>query len=148
MNNKLEQIIGITKASKMIVDYLKTFYKDAEPYTELYDIIENGFNSKRLSSVKNTFKELHLWAKNDLPKDELLKLDQLLRMEYGDNLKDILDNKNNQLKKIILRGRITGIEEYAIVQERVEEIYQEESKKAEVEILNNLLVEYLKMQGI
>lgn len=110
------------------------------------DVINETYKAKNTKGFQYVFKDMYDGMKDmlDFRPDKLRELNMFLISECGDYIKELINSDAKLIKKVIKHDKINNDNEYQIILARVEEIYQDESKKEEVEKLNNLLVEYLK----
>ena len=149
MNNqeKLEQLY---KACSLIINTQYELDNLEEVRARDKAMTDKMYEMNKVNIFNIGFKEMYhylfkdYWRKLTIEEEEKLNQLKINLINCGDYIKELIDSDAKQLKKIITRGQITSKKEYTIVEARVEEIYQDESKKEEVEKLNNLLVEYLK----
>lgn len=145
-----EKTEQLNKACNLIIDAQYKLDNIEEVRTRDKAMVDKMNEINKVNIFVAGFKEMYhylfkeYWRK--LTEEEEKKLIQLKSdlISCGDYIKELIDSDSKHLKKIFTRGGITNKKEYAVAEARVEEIYQDESKKEEVDKLNNLLIEYLK----
>ena len=73
---------------------------------------------------------------------DLEELNRVLKERFGSDL-TVYSNKGlAKIQRIIKRGRVNTDDEFRLLSNRVDEIYADDSKKDEVEVLNKLMGDY------
>jgi hypothetical protein len=88
-------------------------------------------NTKGLRQIQRDFQEMI----KGLRPDEIAKLDQLLASLGGPTSSE----PREEVARILKRGKIDTDDEYQLLMSRIDEIFQDPSKKDEVEAINKLL---------
>lgn len=78
----------------------------------------------------------------DLSYAQKEELNAILREKFGTDLNEQNNKNYKKIKRVIQRGKIKTDEEYYLLKERIDEIYDDESKREEVEELGTLLLNY------
>ena len=78
------------------------------------------------------------WAKGLSPSERNV-IDRKLRSAFGKGLDAGVADEQGELGRVVRRGRIANEREYRLVQARIEEIYVDGERKAEVKELDALL---------
>ena len=78
----------------------------------------------------------------DLSYAQKEELNAILREKFGTDLNEQNNKNYKKIKRVIQRGQIKTDEEYYLLKERIDEIYEDESKREEVEELGTLLLNY------
>jgi hypothetical protein len=112
---------------------------------KLYEPLINGlisnFNSKD-KNIQRGFKEAYKSLQEEVdywPDKMKTDLNNILYSKFGENIKQ---DKDNEIKKILKRGKINNDDEFRMIDEKVNEICQISSKLSELEKLNHLLLMY------
>ena len=122
-----------------IDDYI---YKDDEDILEedkLYII--KAFEIGEIRGMRMAFNDTLDMAK-DLSYAQKEELNAILREKFGTDLNEQNNKNYKKIKRVIQRGKIKTDEEYYLLKERIDEIYDDESKREEVEELGTLLLNY------
>ena len=112
---------------------------------ESLNVVNDIYSKGNLTGLKSIKKDLGEWVKV-LSQPDLFELNILLQNKFGENLDKEAIKTVKKIEKMISKGKIINWEGYELVLKRVEEIYENENNKLEIETLNNLLVKYLKEQ--
>ena len=123
----------------IVHDYI---FKDDEDILEedkLY-IIE-AFEIGEIRGMRMAFNDTLDMAK-DLSYAQKEELNAILREKFGTDLNEQNNKNYKKIKRVIQRGQIKTDEEYYLLKERIDEIYDDESKREEVEELGTLLLNY------
>lgn len=124
----------------VIVDFLVK-NESGEIFKEMYQVISDTFDRKNLRGMKMMYNDTNEMARG-LSQDKLRELNQILREKFGFGLErdhNIILAKINQ---ILQRGYLKNDDEFRLLLSQSEEIYADNSKKKEVETLENLMVDY------
>lgn len=105
------------------------------------DMVNKAYLSQDCKKLMKIDKELDVWLREMLMPSEKEELLKILKKELNDTSdEDYL----NQIGKIVSKGIIDSKEEYELILQRVESIYDKEGCESEVDRLNKLLAEYHK----
>lgn len=149
MTNK-EKIEQLYKACNLIIEKQYELDKIEDIRARNKEMTDKMYVMNKVNIFNIGFKEMYhylfkeYWRKLSIDEEMQLKQLRISLVNCGDYIKELIDIDAKQLEKILSGGQITSKKEYAIAEARVEEIYQDETKKEELVQLNNLLVEYLK----
>ncbi|WP_423128673.1 hypothetical protein [Gaoshiqia sp. Z1-71] len=113
-------------------------------FEEMRRSIDNAYEKSDLKYLNRVNKELNVWLVEMFPPKEKKEISQLLKEKLGENVEQADLKRVDKINKVVKRGRINNLNEYSLLQQRVEEIYADESKKEEVEMLNKLLADFHK----
>lgn len=94
-----------------------------------------------LSGLTEGRNDLLEWS-GDLPGLEQRALDAHLRARLGRSLDDLQERRIGRLAKLRASGRLTTDEDYRLALGRVEQIWDDPSRRDEIEVLNRLMSEY------
>lgn len=131
----------------IVHDYI---HKDSkEPYKSMYEeakiyLIEGiikAFEVGEIRGMRMAFNDTLDDAK-DLSYAQKEELNAILREKLGTDLNEQNNKNYKKIKRVIQRGKIKTDEEYYLLKERIEEIYDDEGKREEVEELETLLLNY------
>ena len=123
----------------IVHDYI---FKDDEDILEedkLYII--KAFEIGEIRGMRMAFNDTLDMAK-DLSYAQKEELNAILREKFGTDLNEQNNKNYKKIKRVIQRGKIKTDEEYYFLKERIDEIYDDESKREEVEELGTLLLNY------
>lgn len=123
----------------IVHDYI---FKDDEDILEedkLYII--KAFEIGEIRGMRMAFNDTLDMAK-DLSYAQKEELNAILREKFGTDLNEQNNKNYKKIKRVIQRGQIKTDEEYYLLKERIDEIYDDESKREEVEELGTLLLNY------
>ena len=112
-------------------------------FSEFILVIQETFRKQNLRGFRYIFKDTNEWA-NGLPKSDLDELNELLQRKFGENLLKQSQRNLSKINRIVKKGKINNEDEYRLLLSRVDEIFADESKKEEVEMLNKLLADFHK----
>ena len=104
-------------------------------------IVEREFARKNWRGLKAAIKDVTAFT-DDLPKADYEWVAQRLEEELHISLDGEKLQRLDEVDRIMKQGRIGNDSEYEMIDSRVEEIYTDESKRAEVDRLNKLLAAY------
>ena len=140
LTEKQQKELEIMKDWILIVhDYI---FKDDEDILEedkLYII--KAFEIGEIRGMRMAFNDTLDMAK-DLSYAQKEDLNAILREKFGTDLNEQNNKNYKKIKRVIQRGKIKTDEEYYLLKERIDEIYDDESKREEVEELGTLLLNY------
>lgn len=140
--NKLEELTFLKEWNETIVKFFVLKSKDTS-LEIFHQIINETFNKADLKGMRMIYKDLNEGA-NDLPLIEFNELNQQLSQKFGTDLTECNNKNLTKIKQIVKKGNINNDEEYRLILNRVEEIYADDNQKEETEILNMLLINYIK----
>lgn len=122
-----------------IDDYI---YKDDEDILEVDKLcIIKAFEIGEIRGMRMAFNDTLDMAK-DLSYAQKEELNAILREKLGTDLNEQNNKNYKKIKRVIQRGKIKTDEEYYLLKERIDEIYDDKSKREEVEELGTLLLNY------
>ena len=122
-----------------IDDYI---YKDDEDILEEDKLcIIKAFEIGEIRGMRMAFNDTLDMAK-DLSYAQKEELNALLREKLGTDLNEQNNKTYKKIKRVLQRGKIKTDEEFYLLKERIDEIYEDESKSEEVEELGTLLLNY------
>lgn len=104
------------------------------------DLISN-FNSKD-KNIQRGLREAYKSLQEEVgywPINMKNALNHILYSKFGET---IIQDKDKEIKKVLKRGKINNDDEFRIIDEKVNEICQIDSKSSELEKLNYLLLMY------
>lgn len=117
----------------------KSMYEEAKIY--LIEGIIKAFEVGEIRGMRMAFNDTLDDAK-DLSYAQKEELNAILREKLGTDLNEQNNKNYKKIKRVIQRGKIKTDEEYYLLKERIEEIYDDEGKREEVEELETLLLNY------
>lgn len=118
-------------------DYLTKTQGENFILTQLRELFEKAYSEQNERRLKKLNSELDKWIR-ELPPHEKDELFSLLNKKLGEGSV----SKDDEVNRIIKRGSINNRWEYALILQRVEEIFSDEGKKPELTILNQLLADF------
>jgi hypothetical protein len=124
-----------------ITDFLLLKYPKAETPTLMRQIVTETFEKSNLRGMRMVYKDMNELSKG-LSSIDLEELNRVLKERFGSDL-TVYSNKGlAKIQRIIKRGRVNTDDEFRLLSNRVDEIYADDSKKDEVEVLNKLMGDY------
>lgn len=124
-----------------IVDFLVKNVDEGKFFKQLYPPITETFDKKDLRGMKMMYNDINEMA-GDLSLHQLTELNRILREKFGFDLNKAHDKVIAKINRIVQRGYLKNDDEFRLLYSRVDEIYADDSKKEEVEILENLMADY------
>lgn len=132
------QLKYLRKRSALFLEFIVSKSGKSMITEEMEKLTNKLFASHDLQGLKAINKEFDRWSK-ELPKPEdSIELYSIYHNELGEDFKL---TQSKKLKTILKKG-IYSLEDYQLVQDRVNQIFQQPNSKKEMEILNALLREY------
>lgn len=132
------QLKYLRKRSALFLEFIVSKSGKSMITEEMEKLTNKLFASHDLQWLKAINKEFDRWSK-ELPKPEdSIELYSIYHNELGEDFKL---TQSKKLKTILKKG-IYSLEDYQLVQDRVNQIFQQPNSKKEMEILNALLREY------
>lgn len=117
-------------------------FKNDEDILEVDKLcIIKAFEIGEIRGMRMAFNDTLDMAK-DLSYAQKEELNAILREKFGTDLNEQNNKNYKKIKRVIQRGKIKTDEEYYLLKERIEEIYDDEGKREEVEELETLLLNY------
>jgi hypothetical protein len=132
--------------SRAVFEYIESTVPEAQValLAPIYGILDEAHRSKNLKGLRSIAKDL-LESTSGMKEDQRAELDQQLRTRFGTGLQLSGPHARVEaamLARILDRGTIESATEYRLILERVERLYEDESRAAEVKRLNDLLAAY------
>lgn len=124
-----------------IVDFLVKSQNEGEFFKLLYPPVTETFDKKDLRGMKMMYNDINEMA-GDLSPHQLNELNRILRAKFGFDLNKAHDKFLAKINRIVQRGYLKNDDEFRLLYSRVDEIYADDSKKEEVEILEKLMGDY------
>lgn len=122
-----------------IVNFLIELDGESPIFSELKSVINKSYDVKNLKALRHCKKDINEWARG-IPIQETSKLNILLLEKFGESL----EVSKRKIELILKKGKINSQEEYNILLNKVEDIYDKDGKENEIETLNKLLAQYEK----
>jgi hypothetical protein len=113
----------------------------ADLYQMLTGAINEAFQKNNLKGLKTICAELNEIAKGGSAK-EIYDLNELLMSKFGENLNNYKIDNIKKVKRLLKKGKIEREDDFRLVQNRLEDIYDDDSKREEAEGLDALLSTY------
>ncbi|HVJ22285.1 MAG TPA: hypothetical protein VM686_43060 [Polyangiaceae bacterium] len=107
-------------------------------------IVENSYRKDDLPGLRQIAKDL-LESAGGLTSEQQRELDDRLKSEVGRGLEKperAARTEKTVIARVLKRGHIESTEEYRVSLERVEEVWNDDSKRDEVEALNAMLAAF------
>jgi hypothetical protein len=117
----------------------KSIYEEAKIY--LIDGLKKGVEIGEIRGMRMAFNDTLDMAK-DLSYAQKEELNAILREKFGTDLNEQNNKNYKKIKRVLQRGKIKTDEEFYLLKERIDEIYEDESKSEEVDELGTLLLNY------
>lgn len=119
---------------------------DNEFFKQLYQIISETFDKKDLRGMRLIYNDNNEMVRG-LSLNKLTELNHILREKFGFDLDKAHDKVLAKINLIVQRGYLKNDDEFRMLLSRVDEIYADDSKEKEVEILENLMRHYEKCKA-
>lgn len=139
---KFEEKEKIKNKFQLIFNYITSKNGQIPLYVDLKKTVEDAYNNNNFKVLREVNKELNVWLVEMFRPDEKKELSRLLKEKLNEDTEQEDLKRIEKISKIIKRGKINTLAEYSLFQQRVEEIYADDTKKEEVEILNTLLAAF------
>lgn len=140
----MEEKDKIKNRFQVFFDYIVSKQGNIEGYNELKKAVDDAYNKNDIRGLREINKELNVWLVEMFPPKEKKEIREILKEKLGENFEQT-DLKNlEKINKIIKRGKVNTQKEYALLQQRIEEIYTDKSRKLEVLEINKLLADFHK----
>ena len=110
-------------------------------FGEMEEAIERAFERRDLRGLRMVARDLAEWA-SDLSPEQQEQLDEQLRAQLGRGLRDVRQDTQKEIARILRRGQIDTADECRLLIARADEIYADKSKAGELEQINRLLVAF------
>ena len=123
------------------IDFMVTKYGQNAVYQELVSAVMSTYADNGLRGMRSVFRDLNEWARGLSPM-HVRELNMLLKEKFGEDLQNESGKDLVKIAQIRKRGKIRTENEFRLVQERTEEIWNDDDKKKEVESLNKLLADF------
>lgn len=136
----LEELSFMRDWNWAIMDFLVK-NENEEFFKEFYPIISEVFDKKDLRGMRMIYNDNNEMARG-LSFHKLNELNRILREKFGFDLNKAHDKVIAKINRIVQRGYLKNDDEFRLLYSRVDEIYADDSKKEEVEILENLMADY------
>lgn len=143
--NYLPEMEQIKKWNITVMEFLAKKNPSLKGFCELvkkkFDEYPVQNNKKMLQGYRESYKDINEMTKS-IPVTDFNELDKELLSKFGKGLRD-MDN-DMLLVKIIERGRIISELEYVLVDEKVNTLCQTDSQSPDIEMFNDLLLDFHK----
>ena len=116
-------------------------YGDSDIYLNAQKGIGVEYQKGNLVGLRLASKDLDYWLK-EMPPEDYLELAGILKSEIQE---DVFKNEKNRvllIKKVLKRGKINSIEEYELLSNRTDEIYDKNKYEKELLKINQLLKDF------
>lgn len=140
---QLEELEYIKEWCHAIIIFMTKIGGESPIFTQYVEVINDSYQKQNLKGLRYCLKDVNEWAKG-LSKKDVEELNIVLENKFGINLSDANNKALKKISTIVKRGKINNEDEYRLLTSRVDEIYANDQKKAELESLNKLLAEYEK----
>lgn len=117
--------------------YQKEIY-DKGSLQKLKEVIEQSYREKKVKVLEATNKDFFYQMREVMPATYLLELKKIWSEKVGEDLNDFQVLIDKKIDKIIKKG-IKTLDDYEIVRNEVENIWNDSAQTEKLEILNNLL---------
>lgn len=129
----------------VIVDFLVK-NENGDFFKQLYQVISEAFDKKNLRGMRMMYNDNNEMARG-LSLNKLTELNHILREKFGFDLDKAHDKVLAKINLIVQRGYLDNDDEFRLLFSRVDEIYEDDNKEKEVEILENLMNKYEKCKA-
>ena len=111
---------------------------------EIERVITEELDSKLdIKRMRILYKEMNWMIREEYLPDSLMdKLNQILTEKFKYSLVDVAAAENDEIQKILKRGRIRNDREYELVKNKEDEVYDDDSQFDYAESLRSLLGGY------
>lgn len=140
---QLEELEHIKEWCHTIISFMTKIGGESPIFTQYIEVINDSYQKQNLKGLRYCFKDVNEWAKG-LSKKDVEELNIALENKFGINLDDANNKALKKIGTIVRRGKINNEDEFRLLTNRVDEIYTNDKKKAELESLNKLLADYEK----
>ena len=105
------------------------------------EIVEQTYSKADLRGMRLIARDLNALDRDEWTSAQREELNRLLKDRFGKNLADVRSRDLTRIDRIRKRG-IRTENEFRLVHERAEEIWDDDTKRNELEALNRLLADY------
>lgn len=131
--------------SKWTIEILRFFGMNSPRGSSLYDdsieAIKQAYERNNKRGLKMCFRDVNEMA-FDLDPVNYAELNGILNAKFGIDLEYFNKKTKAKVKAIIKRGFIKNSDEYRLMLERTERIYDDPEKHEELDAINKLLIDY------
>jgi hypothetical protein len=129
----------------LIMDFI--IEREGQTGIEVFrDITIQLYENKNLRGIKQLSSEINDLA-GALREADFADLNQKLLEKFGKNLVSEANKVRDEVNKIVENGKIRSAKEYRLVSQRAEEIYAYDEYRAELEVLNGLLIDFNQLKN-
>lgn len=143
-----EEIDKITKWCKTVLDYIQELSISAPNSGKIMSIfitqIDAVSRQGDLNNMKKIRDELAEWAGN-LKADEILKLNNILNEQFGEDLNSLKTVK--AIEKVKKKGNIRNLKEYELVKRFFDDHFMDEKLDSEMQTIQKLIDQYQNETG-
>lgn len=107
----------------------------------IMEIVEQTYSKADLRGMRLIARDLNALDRDEWTSAQREELNRLLKDRFGKNLADVRSRDLTRIDRIRKRG-IRTENEFRLVHERAEEIWDDDTKRNELEALNRLLADY------
>ena len=127
-------------------DYMINTYGNENIFSKTKKLIDEAFEKRNLVQLRAANKDINTMFK-EMPYKDMNILLKLFKEKLGEDI-SIIEQKNIQkINSILKRGKIKTPQEYELVMNRVEVIYNDKTKELELMELNKLLILFHEKQN-
>jgi hypothetical protein len=147
LNDKqVQELNHLKEWCTSILQFEKALYAPAPSEGGLLEIVQRTYLERDLRGMRVLAKDLNEVPRDWWPSEKLRELNRLLKERFGEDLADLKCRDLASISRIRKRGKIRTENEFRLVHERAEEIWDDEGKRDEMEALNKLLEDYERPQ--
>ena len=136
---QIDELDHLNEWCLSILNYIVITHGENSMFLQYIEVVVEAYQKQKLEVLRRCLKDVNEWAKG-LSKSDINELNKLLTIKFGYNL----SKPSNKLTAIIQRGKINSEDEYRLLLNRIDEIYENETNTKELETLNKLLADYHK----
>jgi hypothetical protein len=136
-----EELLQLRDWCTAIVRYIASLSAPEPLFVGMEEAIDRAFERRDLRGLRMVARDLAEWA-SDLSPEHQEQLDGQLLAQLGRGLRDARQDAQNEVSRILRRGQIDTADECRLLMSRADEIYADDSKRAELERINALLAAY------
>lgn len=140
-NEKHEKLVRARDWCLYVLRFLNKV-SPAEIFSQMMDVVEETFNKKDLRGLQMLERDIAENARA-LPNQAKKELDELLVAEIGWGLSALSNKEHQKVAKVLRRGAIESDEEYRILSDRADAIFDDTTKATELREINALLASYV-----
>lgn len=108
-------------------------------YQEVNKLIETSYQEGKIRPLKAASRDIDDQVIRHMPLSMAIELKRLFKEKLSNDFETVDKARLKAIEKILKKGKISREDEYELVLNRIDEIYADKNKIAEVKELNKLL---------